>query len=106
MINKWGCQSRLLVIEIPMAIRGMSIFKLLEYWSVGVLECWVQKRKKIFFFIPLLHHSNTPLLRIRLTSYLDKYCRLSFTNSRDLHSTDDFVTITGSEVHMHGIKEK
>ena len=28
----------------------------MEYWSNGVLECWV-------FKIPLLHHSNTPLLR-------------------------------------------
>jgi multidrug efflux system outer membrane protein len=29
-----------------------------EYWSKGVLECWV-------FKIPVLHHSNTPILRSR-----------------------------------------
>jgi len=33
----------------------------------------------------LSHYSITPILRIRLISSLDKYCRLLFTNGRDLH---------------------
>src|ERR1700756_3366671 len=30
---------------------------LLEFWSVGVMECWLS------FIAPLLHHSTTPSLR-------------------------------------------
>ena len=32
-----GCKSRLLVIEISVAVRGMSTYEILEF---GVLECW------------------------------------------------------------------
>jgi hypothetical protein len=45
--NRLWYKSILLVIEISAAIRDMPACKILEYWSDGVLECWVQKRKKI-----------------------------------------------------------
>lgn len=34
----------------------------LEYWSVGVLECWELRRRTLSHqpHIPILHHSNTP----------------------------------------------
>jgi hypothetical protein len=34
-------------------------FEMMEKWSVGVLECWIQHNDGFLFF-PLLQHSNTP----------------------------------------------
>ncbi len=34
----------------------------MEYWSAGVLECWICKAGSIFRFI-VFQHSNTPSLQ-------------------------------------------
>ena len=47
------CKSRLLVIEISVAVRGMSTYKILECWSTGVLGPKAEK-DLIFILSPLL----------------------------------------------------
>ena len=66
-----GFKSQLLVIEISVAIRGMSTYKILGYWSVGVLSIKSEKDLIVIllpfspnpfmvYIIPSLQYSNTP----------------------------------------------
>jgi len=82
-----------------MAGRGMSAYKILEYWSIGVLgpkaekdlilffhPCFPRSKHGSFFsiiktihhsIIPSFHYSIAPILQIRLTSSFDKEWRTS-----------------------------
>jgi hypothetical protein len=66
-----GCKPREWIIEISVAIREMSTYKIPGYWSVGVSEYWEDQLEK---------KSKTPVLQHSCPNYGDHIQDLEISN--------------------------
>ncbi len=74
MYTRLGVNQDRWFIEISMTVDGVSTLKILEYWSAGVLECWVKEAKNdMIFSFPLVsprfkHGSYFPIIALCFTA--------------------------------------